>query len=104
MARYDLRRTFAKQQPSQEEFAAAYGESIRSHLSRQRQTPFLLAQVKRDIDIELAKDEWYWILRVKGSPPMVSYVSDDYFVYKHPLEDFRLSNDQVEKLRGGGAA
>ncbi len=99
IARDQMNHLFHGQRPSQDEFAEAYAKEIQSRLANQHKAPYLLAQVTRTELGYLYSPEWYWALRIKGDPPMVYWVSDDYFVYRNPLSDFDLTDEQIERLQ-----
>jgi len=98
LARDELVMVFGEHRPTQDEFATAYASAIRSGLSRQPEVPFLLVQSLTDEPGYLSKGEWYWILRVTGTPPVACWVSDDYHVYKNPVTDFDLTGQQLRQL------
>lgn len=105
LARHDVSRMFLKRQPTRDEFAAAYAESLRRHLGRQPSSRFILARAARQEAGYLTPGEWLWVLRAsQADPPVVSWVSDDYFVYDSPAADFDLTKKQLRSLRAAGDA
>ncbi len=105
LARDDLARMFSNREPTKDEFAARYAESIRSRLASQRDAGFLLAPAVREEPGYLTKEEWYWVLRVSESDPdLVEWVSGDFYVYSNAVTDFDLTEQQLETLKGGEAA
>jgi hypothetical protein len=104
IAREEMVHLFNDSQPNQQEFADAYSKAIRSRLSRQQEAPYFLAQALRGDGIDLVPGEWYWLLRIKGDPPMAYWVSGDYSIYENPVSDFELANSQIERIKFGGIA
>ena len=102
IARDSVQHRFADAVPTQREFVTAYGETLRKTLSQQSTAPFLLARAVEEEPGYLTRDEWYWILRIHGDPPVACWVSDDYFVYENAATCFDLTPEQIEKLRGPG--
>jgi hypothetical protein len=50
----------------------------------------------------LDEGEWYWVLRVSGSPPVASWVSGDFHVYNNDMSDFDLTGQQLKQLGYSG--
>ena len=98
IAREEVVQVFGDHQPSQSEFTTAYTAALRAHLSRQQEAPYLLVQALRDDTGYLSAGEWYWALRIHGSPQVVSWVSDDFQVYENPVNDFDLTGQQLKQL------
>jgi hypothetical protein len=104
IARHEMIHLFSAGQPNPQEFAEAYANAIRSRLSGQQEAPYFLAQALRGDGIDLVPGEWYWLLRIKGDPPVAFWVSGDYFIYENPVSDFELANCQIERLKIEGIA
>lgn len=104
LARNEVRRLFSGRQPTHDEFADAYGAAIRRHLIQQGSVPFALAQATEDEDVDLTKGEWYWVVGVDGDPPIASWVSDDYFIYRRSALAFDLTEAHLARFRGDDAA
>jgi hypothetical protein len=98
LAREELVELFGEHRPSQSEFTTAYTAALRTHLSRQPEAPFLLAPALGDEGGYLSAGEWYWILRVTGSPPIASWVSADFNVHNSAVADFDLTGQQLRQL------
>ena len=103
-SRQRVQTTFENSTPSREKFAREYGGLVELRLAQQQESRFLLARARRDEIGYLTKGEWYWVTNVTVEPAIVSWVSDDYFFYNNPLEDFELSEAQCQFLRGGSVA
>jgi hypothetical protein len=99
IARLEVEQLFRDREPTQQEFAEACAACIHRRLSQQATAPFELARANQGELVDLTPGEWYWILRVKGNPPVASWVSGDYFVYQRAAADFDLSEQQLERLR-----
>jgi hypothetical protein len=102
LARYEVRQVFGDHCPSLEDFARAYGVALRHHLSQQPESPYVLAQALKDEVGYLDEGEWYWVLRVSGSPPVASWVSGDFHVYNNDMSDFDLTGQQLKQLGYSG--
>jgi hypothetical protein len=98
LAREELVMVFGDHHPSHAEFQTAYAAALRAHLFRQHEAPYLLAPALEDVDGRLSKDEWYWVLSIKGSPPIASWVSEDFQIYDNPVAQFDLTGQQLRKL------
>jgi len=98
LARHEVDQVFGDQRPSQSEFAQAYGAGLHAHLSKQHDSPYVVAASLRDEPGYLAKGEWYWLLGVSGQPARVSWVSDDFHIYSNDVNDFDLTGQQLKQL------
>jgi len=97
-ARDEVRQLFDEHRPSHAEFTTAYSAALRTHLSRQPEAPFVMAQALGDEVGYLSRGEWYWVLGVTGSPQIVSWVSADFHVHNNPVADFDLTGQQLRQL------
>jgi len=97
IARNEVVQVFGDNLPSQAEFARVYGTALRTHLSNQHESPYVLARALEDA-ANLASGEWYWILKISGNPPLASWVSDDFHVYNHLMNAFDLTGQQLKQL------
>ncbi len=102
LARDEVRQVFGDHCPSEAEFARAYGLSVRTHLSRQHESSYVLAPALKDGAGDLTKGEWYWVLRISGKPPAASWVSRDFHVYSNDMNDFDLTGQQLKRLGHSG--
>jgi hypothetical protein len=102
LAREELGQVFGEACPSQTEFARAYGVALRTHLSRQHESPYVLAPALRDEVGYLTKGEWYWVLGVSGNPAMASWVSDDFHIHSNDVNDFDFTGQQLKHLGYSG--
>jgi hypothetical protein len=102
LAREETRQVFGDQCPGRAEFARAYGVALGHHLSQQQESPYVLARALKHKMGYLARGEWYWVLRISGRPPVVSWVSDDFHVYNNDMEDFDLTGQQLKQLGYSG--
>ena len=98
LAREELALVFGDHHPSQVELQRAYVAAVRAHLSRQHEAPYLLAPALEDVEGRLSRDEWYWVLSIKGSPPIASWVSEDFHIHDSPVAQFDLTGQQLRKL------
>ena len=98
LAREEVRQVFGDHCPSQQEFARAYGTALRTHLSRQHEASYVMAPALRNEVGYLTEGEWYWVLRISGNPPAVSWVSDDFHVYSNDMSDFDFTGQQLRQL------
>jgi len=98
LARDEVNQVFGDHLPSQAEFASAYGVALRTYLSRQHEAPYVLAPALKDELGYLVKGEWYWILRISGTPPAARWVSHDFHVYDNDINDFDLTGQQLNRL------
>lgn len=89
---------FGDDRPDRGEFAKAYGLAVRTHLARQHEAPYILAQALKNQTGRLVQGEWYWVLTVSGSPTVASWVSDDFHVYENDMNDFDFSGQQLKRL------
>lgn len=73
-------------------------------MSAQPSAPFVLAE-RRTREIGYARaGEFYWILRLVPATTgeagdRVEWVSDDFFVYTNPADDFELTPALVRRLK-----
>jgi len=102
LARDEMGLVFDDHCPSQADFASAYRTALQTHLARQHESPYVLAEALTDEVVELTRGEWYWILDISGSPPAVSWVSDDFYVYRSDMSDFDLTGQQLKQLGYSG--
>jgi len=102
LAREEVCQVFGDHRPSQAEFARAYGVALRTHLSRQHESPYVMAAAMTDEVGYLTSGEWYWVLEVSGSPPVVSWVSADFQILSNDLSDFDLTGMQLKRLGYSG--
>ena len=98
LAREEVCGVFGDHEPSQAEFAVAYGNALQAHLSRQPESSYVLAPALKDESGSLVKGEWYWVLRIAGSPPKASWVSDDFQILDIDMNHFDLTGQQVKRL------
>ena len=102
LAREEVRQVFGDHCPSQAEFARAYGTALRAHLSQQHESSCVLAPALKGEVGYLTEGGWYWLLRISGNPPLVSWVSDDFHVYNNDMNDFDLTGQQLKQLGYSG--
>jgi hypothetical protein len=102
LARGEVTLVFGDDRPERGEFARAYGLALRTHLARQHEAPYILAQALRSETGRLVQGEWYWVLEVSGSPTFASWVSDDFHVYENDMNDFDFSGQQLKRLGFAG--
>jgi hypothetical protein len=76
-------------------FARSYEAALRNLLSRQHEAPYLMAP-------HLTNGEWYWVLEISGSPPKLSWVSDDFAVQTGKITEFDLTGQQLKRLGYAG--
>ena len=98
LARQEVGQVFGDHLPNQVEFARAYAAAVRTYLSRQHESPYVLAQALEGEQGYLTKGEWYWVLQISGNPPAASWVSDDFHVYTNRVNDFDLTGQQLKHL------
>ena len=98
LARGEMAQVFGDHRPSQVEFARAYGTALRTHLSRQHEAPYIMAQALRSEVGYLTQGEWYWVLEISGSPAVASWISDDFHVYDNDMNDFDFTGQQLKQL------
>ena len=101
LARNDVTRAFAETAPSRADLRGKYAEALRARLNRQADAPYVLVEAARDEIGYLRRGEWYWVLRLRTalSGIVASWVSDDYFVYENPVEDFVLGASKSRRER-----
>jgi hypothetical protein len=102
LARQEVRQVFGDHAPSHAEFQRAYGAALRNYLSRQHESPYLLAPSLKDEAGRLVRGEWYWVLEISGSPPRAAWVSDDFHVHEAKITDFDLTGQQLKRLGYSG--
>ena len=95
LARNEVRQVFSEHGPSYAEFARSYEAALRNLLSRQHEAPYLMAPL-------LTSGEWYWVLEISGSPPKLSWVSNDFDVQTGKITDFDLTGQQLKRLGYSG--
>jgi hypothetical protein len=95
LARLEVQQVFAEHSPSPAEFAPSYEAALRNLLVRQPEAPYLLAP-------HLTSGEWYWVLEISGSPPKLSWVSDDFAVQTGKITEFDLTGQQLKRLGYAG--
>jgi hypothetical protein len=98
IARAEMNRIFHTYQPDQQEFSEAYAKAIQSRLALQHEAPYFMAKAVSGDGIDLVPGELFWLLRIKGDPPMASWVSDDFFIYENPISDFELTGNQIGRI------
>lgn len=98
LAREEVREVFGDHRPSQSEVARAYGAALRNHLARQEDAPYVLAPALKEDVGTLTVGEWYWLLRISGTPSRVSWVSDDFRICTRDVNDFDLTGQQLKRL------
>jgi hypothetical protein len=91
LARLEVRQVFVEHSPSPAEFAPSYEAALRNLLSRQHEAPYLMAP-------HLTNGAWYWVLEISGSPPKLSWVSDDFAVQTGKITEFDLTGQQLKRL------
>jgi len=102
IARAEVVQVFAEGRPNRADFARAYALALRTHMARQHDAPYVLAQATRSDAGHLTQGEWYWVLSVSGRPPVASWVSDDFQVHENGMDDFDLSGQQLKRLGFAG--
>jgi len=98
LSRRDLKRQFSDHVPKRAEFVARWASSLRRHLRRQHETPYVLAEARVDEVGYLTACEFYWIVAFRAASRTVLWVSADYFVYENPVTHFRLTEEQLRRL------
>lgn len=102
LARSEMPQVFGDDRPNQEEFARAYGVALRTHLSRQHEATYVMAQALKSADERLNGGEWYWVLQVSGRPAVASWVSADFEIHDTDMNDFDFTGQQLRRLGYAG--
>ena len=81
---------------SRAEFAADLAARLSVHLAAQKNSPIFLAKVVGSKTVYATPGRYYWIVNYRPNRKghELSWVSDDYFVYSDPIDDFDV--DPVE--------
>jgi len=98
LAREEVGLVFSEHRPNQVEFARAYGMALRSLLSKQHEAPYILARAMVGEAGRLAEGEWYWMLKISGTPTVVSWVSADFNIFENDTNDFDFTGQQRKHL------
>jgi len=98
LAREEVNQLFVDQQPTHDELAAAYTRALRTHLARQQDAPYVMAQALTDDGRYRNRGEWYWVLEVAGIQPVATWVTRDYHIHDCMMIDFDLTGQQLKKL------
>ena len=98
LAREEVGLVFENHRPERAEFGRVYGAALQTHLFKQHEAPYVLAPALKDEVGYLRKGEWYWLLQVAGSPPVLSWVSHDFHMCNGGINDFDLTGAQLKHL------
>ena len=96
LARQETKEVFKGHDPTPEDLQRAYGAALQHHLSKQHEARYILAMALEGDGEDLCKGEWYWIVAADSS--VISWVSDDYFLYRSPIATFDLTGAQLKHL------
>jgi hypothetical protein len=95
LTRNDLRK---QKFSSVEEFLAKVEERLLYHLSHQREHPAFLARNLVDTGCYKQAGAFYWIIGYKlWEPPIVWWISRDYFIYDDPVSHFDVTLKELAK-------
>jgi len=84
---------------TKEEYDKKYQDIIRNTIEECRTKKYVFAQAKRNEVGYVNSGEYYWLLKiVKNGGAMVSWVSDDYYIYENPISYFELTVLEIERL------
>ena len=95
LMRNDLRKlTFS----SVDAFLAKVEERLSFHLSHQREHPAFLARNLNSTGSYKQSGAYYWLIGYKlWEPPIVWWISRDYFIYDDPVSHFEVSLDELAR-------
>lgn len=96
LARQETREALQGHKPSLEDLQRAYSTAVQHYLSHQHEARHILAMALEGDGIDMYKGEWYWVLAADSST--ISWVSDDFFVYRSALSAFDLTGAQLKRL------
>ena len=102
LARDELEEVFGGHRPDEHLLARAYATALKTHMSRQHEAAYVMAQALPGRSQDLREGEWYWVLEVSGSPAVASWVSADFHVRKADLAAFDLTGQQLKRLGYAG--
>lgn len=91
LARDYLSRKFANRKPTRMQFERAYASTLRNHLKYQDKARFRLVEAVADEVGYLTRGGFYWAVRYDEATKCVSWVSDDFFIYRNPVTDFKIN-------------
>jgi hypothetical protein len=80
------------------DFTDLFSKIIKNQLQLQKYRPFFMAQSLVDEEDYLVKGAFYWITGFDRENNEVDWVSDDYFIYQSPVEDFGLNPYELSKI------
>lgn len=101
LTREEIVEVFAGHRPTEAELTTACTAALRAYLARQPDAPFLLAESTVDEPGLRRRGEWYWLLQIGGTPPVVSWVTDGFRIVDAAADGFDLTGQQLRTLAGG---
>ena len=83
---------------TREFFTEMFSKILKQYLQLQKYSPNFLAESLIDEDDYLSKGGFYWIIGFDTETNDVKWVSDDYYIYENPAEDFGLDPQKLRNL------
>ncbi|MBC7475364.1 MAG: hypothetical protein H7263_13825 [Candidatus Sericytochromatia bacterium] len=83
---------------SREVFSEMFKDILRQYLQLQQHSPNFLAESLIDEEEYLSKGGFYWIVGFDAVNNEVRWVSDDYYIYENPVEDFGLDPQRLRNI------
>jgi len=80
---------------NQETFSAILIQILTEELEKQTESKYFLAKAIKDEIGYLCSGGYYWIVGYDPIDKFVSWVSWDFFVYRNPIGDFELSEEEL---------
>ena len=100
LTRNEITKKQYEKPPTLNQFSNSISESLKKYLSLQSEDNFILAESKTCEIGYLEQNEWYWLLKItEKDQAKVYWVSDDYFIYCNDIGNFKVSAEQIEKLK-----
>ena len=87
------------QQRRKEEYSESLSDEIESFIINQSTAPYFLAKAKVGSHIGyLSKGQYTWIVAYYPDKTEVLWVTGDYMIYNDPLENFEITDAQLQKF------
>ncbi|GIW23589.1 MAG: hypothetical protein KatS3mg068_2596 [Candidatus Sericytochromatia bacterium] len=83
---------------TKQEFTDLFSKILKNQLQLQKYRPFFMAEALVDEEDFLVKGAFYWITGFDPENNEVDWVSDDYFIYQSPIEDFGLNPHDLKRI------
>ncbi len=93
----------AKWPISKSEYSQLLIELLKQNLRNQEIDGFILAEAIVEDPVYLCKGEFVWLVGFYPETDEVLWVSDDYYLYRNPVSNFKIKTEQLKKITVNGA-